>query len=295
MGKKFNRKVAITIAQAKPGNYFPLAQATGLTNAITVRDLHVRFKIEKTLTEQPNTCEIEILNASPESRAAFQVKPSIMIVEAGYQSDPTRPPELAKIFEGDVMFAASEHPGVDWVTKVTAAEGGRAYARASVNRSYAAGATYAQAISDTAKSMGLKMPSSIAEAKSLSKQFVSGVALTGPSRKQMSKLTSAVGMGWSVQNGQLQLLNAFGVRADEAVVISKKTGMIGQPILGAPKEPGEPVTVKVSTLLEPALLPGGRIKVIAENVEGLFRIDKVSIQCSNFEQDFYSVVEGHMI
>jgi hypothetical protein len=65
--------------------------------------------------------------------------------------------------------------------------------------------------------------------------------------------------------------------------------------LGAPKEPGEPVTVKVSTLLEPALLPGGRIKVIAENVEGLFRIDKVSIQCSNFEQDFYSVVEGHMI
>lgn len=295
MGKKFNRKVAITIVQVKPEIFFPVAQAAGLTNAIVVRNLDVRFKIEKTLTENPNTAEIEIINASPASRAAFEVKPSFVRIEAGYQPDPTKPPELALVFEGDLMFAASEYNGVDWVTKVTAAEGGRAYARAQVNRSYGAGTNYRTAIGDVAKSMGLKFPSSIADAKAFAKQFVSGASLTGSSSKQMTKLTKAVGMNWSVQNGQLQLLTEFGVRADEAIVISSATGMIGSPILGAPKEPGAPVTIKVKTLLEPALLPGGTIKVIGEGVDGFFKIEKVSISATNFEQDYYSDVEGHMI
>lgn len=294
MGKKVNRRVAITIAQMKPEEFFASASANGLTNAIVVRNLDVRFKIEKALTEQPNTAEIEIFNASPQTRAAFEVKPSLVRIEAGYESTPGQP-ELAQVFEGDLMFAASAHEGVNWITRVTAAEGGRAYARASVRRSYAAGATYAQAISETAKSMGLKIPSSIKEAKELTRQFVSGISLNGASSKQLSKLLKPHGLSWSVQNGQLQILSEFGVRPDEAIVISKETGMVGSPILGAPKEPGDPVTIKVSTLLEPALLPGGRIKVIADNVDGFFKIDKVSISCTNFEQDFYSVVEGHMI
>lgn len=294
MAKKFNRNVVVTIARMQPDIFFAdpdnrNAIVVGHRPGARSRGLDIRFKIEKTLTEQPNTAEIEIFNANDQSRAAFQVKPSLVCIEAGYGA------ELARLFEGDLMFAASEHQSVDWITKVTAAEGGRAYSRARINRSYASGTTYLQAIKETAKSMGLKVPTNVSEAKDLAKQFVSGATLTGPSSAQMTKLLKANGMGWSVQNGQLQVLTEFGVRADEAIVISRKTGMVGSPVLGAPKEPGDPVSIKVRTLLEPALLPGGRIRVIADNVDGLFRIDKVSISCTNFEQDFYSDVEGHML
>lgn len=291
MAKKMNRRIALTVAQMQPEKFF--AEPSN-TNAIILRAMDVRIKIEKTLKEQPNTAEIEVYNLAKSSRSAFEVKPSLVRIEAGYEPTPGRL-ELARVFEGDLMFAASEHSEVDWVTRITAAEGGRAFARANVNRSYAAGASYLTAIGDTAKSMGLKIPTSIKEAKELTKQFVSGASLHGLSSKQMTKLTAGVGMGWSIQNGQLQLLDEFGVRPDEAIVISSKTGMVGSPILGAPKEPGDPITIKVRTLLEPALLPGGRIKVIAENVDGLFKIDKVTISLSNFEQDFYSDVDGHML
>lgn len=286
MAKKFKRNIAVTVYRMQPDAFF--AEPSN-TNAIVFRDQHMRVKIEKSLTEQPNTAEIEIFNLAERSRSEFKIKPALVRVEAGYGT------ELARLFDGDITFADSAHMGVDWVTKVSVAEGGRAYANATVNRSYKAGATYATAIGETAKSMGLKMPGNVKDAKELGRQFVSGVSLTGPSRDQMSKLLKPHGMSWSVQNRQLQILKENGVRPDEAIVISSKTGMIGSPIVGAPKEPGDPISIKVKTLLEPALLPGGRIKVISEGITGLFKIDKVTITVSNFEQDYYSDVDGSML
>lgn len=292
MAKKFLRNVAITIYRMKPDSFFddPLA-----TNAIVIRDQHVRYKIEKSLTDQPNTCEIEIFNLAERTRAEVKVKPALIRIEAGYGKDPVGNPNLSKLFDADLTFAESEHNNVDWITKISGAEGGRAYANSTVNRSYAAGASYATAISETAKSMGLSMPGNVKDAKELGRQFVSGVTLHGPSRSNMSKLLAPHGMSWSVQNRQLQILKENGVRPDEAIVISSKTGMIGSPIVGAPKEPGDPISIKVKTLIEPALIPGGRIQVYSDGITGLFRIDKVTITGSNFEQDNYSEVDGSML
>jgi hypothetical protein len=291
MGKKFKRRIQVTVARMMPDVFFA---EPSRTNAIVIRDAHIKFKVEKTLEEKPNTCEIEIFNLAETTRAAFTVKPSLVRLEAGYESAPGVP-ELVKLFEGDLTFGPSAHEGVDWITRVSAAEGGRALANAHVSRSYKAGVNHRTVIAEVAKSMGLKVPTNVKEAKELSAQFVSGVTLHGPSQAQMTKILKPHGMGWSIQNGQLQVLRAAGVRADEAIVISAKTGMVGSPILDAPKEPGKPATVKVKTLLEPGLLPGGRMRIIAEGVDGLFRIDKVTLQGSNFDTDYYSEVDGTML
>jgi hypothetical protein len=286
MAKKFKRHIAVTIARMQPAVFFA---EPSHTNAIVIRDHHVKFKVEKTSDEKPNTCEIEIYNLNENTRAAFQAKPSLVRLEAGYGD------EISRIFEGDLSFGPSVHNGVDWITTVNVAEGGRAFAHATASRSYKAGVNHKQVIADVAKSMGLKVPTSIKEAKALAGQFVSGLTLHGPSQAQMTKILKPHGFGWSVQNNQLQILPTNGVRPDQAIVISKETGMIGSPALDAPKEPGKPVTIKVKTLLEPGLIPGGRIRVIAEALNGLFRIDKVTLTGSNFDQEFYSEVDGSML
>jgi hypothetical protein len=292
MAKKFLRNIVVTVYRMQPEVFFGDPAAT---NAIVIRNLHMKFKIEKSLTDQPNSCEVEILNLKESTRNEIKMKPALVRVEAGYGFASDGSPIVAKLFEGDLTFADSQHNGVEWVTKIQCGEGERAFNNARVNRSFKGGTDARTAIGEVAKSMGLKIPTNIKEAKALSHQFVSGVSLAGPSADQMTKLLKPRGMSWSVQNNQLQILADAGVRPDEAIVISAKTGMVGSPALAAPKKPGEPVSVKVKTLLEPALLPGGRIQITAEGTDGLFRIDKVTITGTNYGQEFYSEVDGSML
>lgn len=282
--QKLNRQVRVTFARATPNEFFTVG-----ANALVVTKLRVKFGVLKTLTENPNTCEFTIYNMRKESRAAVQQNPLFVRLEAGYGS------ELATIFEGDLVLAYSVHNGTDWETRVQVAEGDRAFRHSRVSKSFAAGASAKTAIAEVAKSMGLRMPTSIADAKALAGQFVSGVTLHGPSRDQMTKILKPRGFDWSIQNNELQILAKNGVRPDQAIVISSKTGMVGVPELGTPKEPGDPVTLKTKTLLDTAIVPGGRVQMEAEEVKGLFRVDKVSFVGDTRGQEFFSEVEGSML
>lgn len=263
------RRLRLTIARASGKAFFPDGNDG---NAIVVTSLRATFKIEKSLGKDPNACEFVIYNLAPATRAAFDKLPLHCRIDVGYETDA----QLSRIFTGDVTFASSKHDGVNWTTRGELGDGARAFAQAHASRTFKAGVSGKDLVAEIATTMGLKAPTSIASAKELVGQFSSGYTLDAPSQKAMTDVLGKHGMGWSVQDGNLQILRPGETNGTTAIVISQKLGMIGSPDYGGPKKAGESPVLKVKTLLDARISAGGLIQLDAEAVKGPFRVQKVT-------------------
>lgn len=266
-GRLYKRNVRLTLARPRVSGadgYF-----TQQANAVVIEDPRVTFTIEKHLGSEPNTCAIEVFNLAENSRAAFERKPLHVRLEGGYDG------EYARLFVGDLRFGRSKIDGTEWITRLEVGDGERAFNYARVSRSFKAGVDKRTVLEDIAKSMGLKIPKTLDDARELTDQFASGLTLEGPSHKELTRLAKSMGMTWSVQDGTLQVLRSTDVRADRAIVVSESTGMIGSPELGTPKQPGGAPILSVQMLLAPEVTPGGRIKMESRAIRGIFRVERV--------------------
>jgi len=268
-----------------------LSRSTGFfeqdpSNQIIISDMRVQFNVTKNLRDEPNTCELTITNLASETRAALQVLPLHVRIAAGYDG------ETQELFAGDMFWAGSSREGVDWLTKIQVGDGTRARANARISRTFKSGADPRQVIGDVAKSMGLKIPRSLAEGTDFLHSLSSGVTVDGPSHEQMTKLLAPKGYGWSVQGGKLQVLKDGETLGGEAIVINKDAGMVGSPDFGAPSDDKQPPVLTVKTLLKPELRCGGRIALESRAINGLFRVNKLTHAGDTAGSAWHSTIEG---
>lgn len=285
----FHRNARLTLI--KPvvgGGFFARGPNALIINAGTKQGLKLTFKISKALGKEPNSCEINIYNLNENDRHQFSALPLQVQLDVGYDGT------LARLFTGDLSFAyTTREDKTSRKTVLQCHDGGRAYNEARISKSYKGPVSALQAVKDTVGSMGLQMPTSIAQAQELKKQFVSGLTLHGKSSQELTTLLKPTHIDWSIQDGQMQMLDAAGVRPDTAFVISQRNGMIDSPEFNAPKKPKEKRVLKVKMLLyNPSLLPGGRIKVESDDVNGLFRIEKIEHSGDTEHADWYSDIEA---
>jgi hypothetical protein len=290
----YKRGVQVTIARVEPGKFFTT------TEELAIRDLRVTFDITKATGETPNTAAITVYNFSERTRAELQRKPLQVRLDAGYDG------QLSRLFVGDLVWCSHEKQGPDWLTKLQLGDGASAYADARISRSYPRGVNVRDVLNDLVSSMGLSMPDGIggfsrealeqgpgASAQDVIGQFNRGVALGGPSSREMTKILKRHGMEWSIQDGRLQILaDGTGLRPDEVLVVSQDTGMIGSPTFAAPKDDGTPATLTVKTLLRPELTPGGRVAVQSRAINGIFRLVSVKHAGDTHGTDWTSELEA---
>lgn len=287
-GMLFHREVAVTLTKPVADSFFNV----GGNNSIVITDLRVSFKVDKHTGKEPNTCEIKIYNLAPQTRAAVQQKPLQVLLDAGYEN------YLRRLFVGDLLYADSEHVGPGWVTKLQVGDGARAFANARVSRSFGP-VSAMTALKELSASLGLPLPANIANAPELLRQYASGLSLEGPTHRELDRILSAHGFEWSIQDGRLQILRPTDVRADEALVISggsvagtPNTGMIGSPAFGAPSNDGKPPVLKVKAYMYPEVTPGGRIKVVSESVNGVFRVEKAVSTGDSRGKEWFTEIES---
>lgn len=278
----FKRSCAITIA--KPQSFFIQAP-----NAIVVRDLRVVFQIEKNLGKDPNTCKVQIYNLAARTRGEVQAKPLHIRVDAGYDGD------VARLFTGDLRFAQSKKLPVDWETTLEVADGDRAHRFARVNRSFKAGVDTKTAIAEVVKSMGLKVPKTVTEARELAAQFTNGLSLQGPSAGELEKLLKPHGFSHSIQDGRLQILKGDAAHPTSAIRIAQDNGMVGSPEFGAPEKKTGKRILTVKSLLQPDVFPGGLISVESQSINGVFRCEKVTHNGDTHGVDWYTTIEAKQV
>ena len=246
--------------------------------------LKVTFKIVRTLKKEPNKAEVSIFNLKKDNRIALQEKKQPTVIEAGYIDN------VSQIFSGNLEFGNNRKDGRTWITTLQAGDGSQKYKSARINKSIKGPAKIGDVLKTAAKALGINVGNLDSAAAGGSKrgslkEFTSGIVLSGKAELSVDKIAKSMGLGWSIQDGQLQFLGADDTIGDLAPLLAPGVGLIGSP------EPGDKGIVKVRTLLQPELLPGKRVKIESAEIDGVFRIEKSTFLGDTHGTDWYTDLE----
>lgn len=239
-------------------------------NALEITDHRIQADIQKGSGKEPNSCTLTITNLSESTRASLETGQMSVIVQAGHNG------VYRHIFSGDRRFAFSTLKKTDWETKIQVGDGARAYAHARMNRSYKPPIQVRKVLQDAARSMNLELPPEVEQSLELRQALVSGISTLGPTRDILTRLLAPYGYNWSVQNGQLQILRDEQFSADEALVVSPDTGLIGSPAREPPDKDGKKKDVTFEHILYPEIMPGIRIRLDSLAIKGLFKVRELT-------------------
>lgn len=263
-------------------------------NAIIVSKLRLTAKIERTLDKSPSSAEIKIYNLWEDTRAAFEDRPLRVHLEAGYAG------ENRLLFVGDVRpGSGSEKDGTEWVTTLRLRDGGRAFSEGRVRRSYQPGTTLATIVRECARGLSLELPAELATSAELAVAVPAGEVLHGWACDELTRLLAPLGYSWSIQSGRLQVL-----RDDQTVpgterLIDQAHGMIGVPKLKVPQptkakhsKKVKRTTVEYDHLLDGTQFPGLQIRLRGLNLDGSFKLRKVTHELDTHGDPWTTSCEG---
>lgn len=234
------------------GGFATILQITGAGDGSTP-GLRIRAQISKTSEKEPNTCKITVTNLSPSTRQSLQTLGVKVLLEAGYQDT-----GMTGIFQGDVSFVDHLHPAADLDTVIKCRDGDLWYRWQRLNGpSFQRGCTVAQLVHAICDQTGMPFPAVVPVAaptrsgQGWATPFQQGYTLSGTAQSQLDILLKGIGLKWSIQNGQLQILGPGQVLDTSIPVISPSTGLWGSAEMGTPETKGKPALLKFVSALVP--------------------------------------------
>lgn len=239
---------------------------------VDVSDLRIRFKIEQTNIQRPNSATITVTNLSKPTAQRIKDKGKKVRLEAGYQGS------AGLIFAGEIIQTriGRETP-VDTYLTMIATSGDQAYNFGVVNKTLAAGHTHrdqVDAVLEAFKPYGIK-PGFISDLGSI--KMPRARSLFGLGRDILRSVAFATNSSWSIQDDKLQVLKNTDTSPGGPFVLNSRTGMVGMPIQTMDG-------ILVRCLLNHRIRPGVRI-----------HINQSSIQQSAFSPNYGAEVNNSML
>jgi len=286
--------------------------ATDATGGFSFDGLDIKFQIEKSTKDKPNTCELEVWNLTEDHRAAIEeLLPKTDVAAATLKEKQKRAirkqategipvkieaglgeeGDLSLLWLGDLRTVFSVREGPDWVTKFESGDGEKAYANARVNVSYGPKTpveTVLRAIVKTLK-LGEGNIASVLkdlEISGVGKLYPQGTVISGPSARHIQDFCRSADLEWSIQDGTPQFINRGKKLEGEAIKVSAESGMLDSPTVDIDGI----LTVKM--LLVPDLRPGRLLVMDALRIKGNYRIDKITFSGDSAGNDWGAVIQA---
>ncbi len=277
---------------------------TGTFNADaqTGRDISgfdMEFVVEKSLkSTEPNTLQLQVYNFATTTRNAICSSPKLTVkLEAGYAGGVTQ------LYFAETRAAWNTRSGPDYITHIestdTIARPTGVRATKKIQPGSIVGTLYktlgpkvplADAFNAITQQLGIgngNLQAALANLHGASVSAVNGAALTGNGAQRMTDLCRSAGLEWSIQDGQLQLLNiGQALATTSAILVSDDTGMIDSPSVDSSG------ILSCKTLLIPGLLPGVLVTVNSVFLNGTYRVNKCRYSGTTFGNDWTCAFTG---
>lgn len=273
---------------------------------VTVDDLRIEcgattnldcvFDVEKNLLPHPNKMQLQVYNLSRQrieriiARAAVKDKKGATVgvrvrIEAGYVG------QTFMLFEGDLRIVFPTRQGPDLVLSIESGDGEKAVQNARIQKTYAPGTSVETVLAEVGFALGVGQGNLLKKIKGATLKgwgsvYTGGTTVSGRVVDQLTRLTRSCGLDWSIQDGQLQLLESDGFLSGTAFVLNSLTGLVDSPGVDHKGR----LTAK--TLMIPNLVPGRLLKLEAENIKGLYTVSRTKTSGSTFGQDWYHEVQA---
>jgi hypothetical protein len=259
---------------------------------VSVNSLRCGFTVKKSLKKSANTAELAIYNLARATREAIAGMSRVpILIEAGYGGDNTL------IFRGEMRDAYSRHESDgSWVTVLTAGDGDTALREARTNFGGRPGVSLSRVISQLVNDLGIGIGNA---AKALvdgnidgvGAAFGKGITLSGSSQEELDKLMRSSGKEWSIQDGELQILEAGKALQDSVTVLSPGTGLEGTPEI---EDKGDlKGKARIKCRIVPDVGPGRVVQVANSSIaNGFWRVDEVTYVGDTMGQDWTAEIVG---
>jgi hypothetical protein len=249
------------------------------SNALSFKT-RISFEGEQDETSNANKIKISIYNLSEASRTFLEQKNMVVFLKVGYEAT-----GLTTLFFGDIDAENGIHvkrQGPDIITTIEAGDAEKAIRETNINIGLSPGATNKQIIEMAKSKLNLSnaFETTVKEVK-----FQSGFTYSGSAKKLMDDLGKQAGFNWSVQNGELFILDPKGTDQQVAVLLSQETGLIGYPTKTQDK-------VEFVSLLNPDIRPGRAVRIESKIFPGGVNL---KVQKTSFKGDTHSgewIVKG---
>jgi hypothetical protein len=272
-----------------------------IVDNLELTNLDFRFHVAKSTKAEPNKLDIQVVNMSPDhvaqvtKRATSKGSTGVNIrLSAGLGED------LHLIFDGDAREISTAQTSAERITTIAAHDGGRAFRESRISQSFAPGASITSAIVACARAMGIGIgnaneASAGASINGLGAAFPNGITLAGRASDQLSRVTRAAGLTWSIQNSVLQLQKNGQPLQTTSVRIASDAGMVGSPSVDMDanvassdaKKKTKPTLVKVRTLIIPGIYPGRKVVLDTADYQGGYQVVEALFTGATDGNDWY--------
>jgi hypothetical protein len=217
--------------------------------AIEFSSFRVTFTIKRGDRQTPNTADVRIYNLSDNTANQVQNEFTYIALQAGYQAN------FGLIFQGTVkQVRKGRQDQKDSYLDVTAADGDEAYNFATAIGSLAAGYSAQDHWAFLNKQMQPYGITAGAAPFLSTNRSATGRVLCGMAKDELRTFANDQGCPWSIQDGQLTLIQKTGYVAGNVPLISPQSGLIG-----VPEQTQNGIAIR--TLLNPRLKIGQLIQL----------------------------------
>lgn len=260
-----------------------IAITAGVPGAVGLRwsnPLAISFEVEMTNGKRANKAQVTMINLSPEGIGAIEEKGAVVTIEAGYGDF------LGVVFVGNVTRGGVQTiwSGNDKTTTISLAHKSEAHT-ARKTASYAAQVESKTIIREMAESMGVGV-GNLSDIPATT--YATGFVALGNASDTMTALCDDLGVGWSIQEGQLLFLSGEVLIEGDGVLLSPSSGLLGSPtqVKGG---------VEAVALMNLSLKIGHKIRIESRDVVGFYKLQKVAHSGSNRGGDFTSAIKAKAV
>ena len=277
MGLLWDRSAAVTLGPK-------IGQRTKINN------LRIAFEIEKTSENNANTAKISIYNMSQKTWNDFiTATDRVILLEAGYGNN------LDTLFYGDVPQKAKcsyLYSGTDTIAMIEPGDGLLSLIDGKLEKSYEENFSIKLIIKDVLKSFqdagGVVIEKALEYIKSGNvpdKKAQAGFVASGSAKTIMDKFMSSLGLEWSIQDNEVQIIPINGNTEEEVIFLTPQTGLIGSPIK---REEG----LEFTALIQTKIKPGQLVLIESRDINGTYRVRKAKFIGDTHDQPWYVTAEA---
>ncbi len=274
----FDRAISVTVGE--PG-----------TTGVLIEGADVSFEVEKSAEGKLTIGRCMIHNQLAATRNRFKAGRDVMIITAGYvESDKGQRLSCAL----DVFDVRIESKPPDITTVISGGDGLHTQRNKKLAVSYQGGKTVKQIIREVASAIGTTLTDpNMGQVPDAT--YANGFAEAGMSGDILDRLCGRIGALWSFQNGQLEIAPRNAPVTDSVVILNKERGLIGRPEKRNKVQSTYVPFVRpgwlVTSLLNPAIVPNGLVRLQAEGIDGRFRVLNVKHAGSTRGAEFYTTAD----
>jgi len=247
--------------------------------------LSVSFRVERSLGSDPNTAEIQVVNLSEASRRELEMHEKVSVrLDAGLGG------RAPTIFLGELRTAPSTYEAPNWYTVISSGDGDTAL-KARAAASFQAQVALPEIIEAIAKAMGVGIGNALTVAKKAkfsdgSNVFLESAIITGSAKDELDRVLRGTNLEWSVQDGVLQLLERNQPVRQEAVLLTKESGLVRSPTVDRDG------VISARSLMNGELVPGVIVTIRSVTGERTLRVARAVYIGDTAGNDWYVDIAG---